>query len=32
VEWTKSVARGDRLRFTVLLVADQAQIRRQVEV
>lgn len=32
VEWTKSVARGDRLRFTVLLVADQAQIRREVEV
>jgi GntR family transcriptional regulator len=32
VELTKSVARGDRLRFTVLLVADQAQIRREVEV
>lgn len=32
VELTKSVARGDRLRFTVLLIADQAQIRREVEV
>jgi len=31
VEWTKSVARGDRLRFTVRLVADQAQIRREIE-
>ena len=31
VEWTKSIARGDRLRFTVRLVADQAQIRREIE-
>ncbi len=31
IEWTKSVARGDRLRFTVKLVADQAQIRRTIE-
>jgi GntR family transcriptional regulator len=31
VELTRSVARGDRLRFTVKLVADQAQIRREIE-
>ena len=30
-ELTRSVARGDRLRFTVHLVADQAQIRRRVD-
>lgn len=31
VELTRSVARGDRLRFTVHLVADQAQIRRRID-
>ncbi|MEN3187736.1 MAG: GntR family transcriptional regulator [Atribacterota bacterium] len=31
VELTRSVARGDRLRFTVKLVADWAQIRREIE-
>lgn len=32
VELTRSVSRGDRVRFTVQLVADQAQIRRQIEL
>ncbi len=31
VELTRSVSRGDRVRFTVQLVADQAQIRREIE-
>ncbi|MGB9553306.1 MAG: UTRA domain-containing protein, partial [bacterium] len=29
-ELTRSVSRGDKVRFTVRLVADQAQIHRQV--
>jgi len=31
VELTRSIMRGDRVRFTVQLLADQAQIRRQIE-
>lgn len=31
-ELTRSVSRGDKVRFTVRLVADQAQIHRQVEL